>query len=311
MEAEDPTRTPEPGGTATRRAASEPESVQETLPFAEDGPVPFALTARARRAVAPDSLPSLRVLPDASDRSRERSLHDAIPVDLDDPHDTRPSRARALRRAGVALDDIAAELGVDDLVVRAWVDEVEPVRSARRRLRAVVGPDAAHPAEERRTRQVVQRHAAAERFRQTRREARRDATDRLADPTFATGLGLLAGVLETGVHAAVVTVRRREVGGAVVGWLLARAEVDPQRIRVLLRLAPQAPADVAAHRWAEALGLAAGQVSYTRWRAAPAADAEEATIRIADPAASARLAGWRDALLDRVAGDEPAPTAPF
>lgn len=307
MEAEDPTRTPEEPGAR----APEPEPVQEPLPLDANGPVPFTLTARARRVVAPHSLPSLRLLPDPSTAPQERSLHDAAPVDLDDPHDTRPSQARALRRAGVDLDDIARELGVDDLVVRAWVDGVAPARSARRRLEAVARDTGTAPADERRARQLVQRQRSAEAFRERRAEARAEVVDRLADPAFATGLALLAGVVEAGVHAAVVTVRRREVGGAVVRWLTGSADVEPSRIRVLLRLAPQAPADVAAHGWAEALGLPAGQISYTRWRAAPSADDEEATVRIADPAASARLAGWRDALLGHVAGADASPPDPF
>lgn len=318
MEAERP--TPPPPGAATRGSEADParpdvratdavEPVQETLPFSPDGPVPFTLTARARRAVAPGSLPSLRVVPEPDGRSQGPTLHDAAPVDLDDPHDTRPSRARALRRAGVGLEEIARELEVDELVVRAWVDEVEPVHSARRRLRAVRRPEVA-AGDERATRQLVERRQAADRFREVRAVARADAVARLDDPDFATGLALVAGLLETGLHAAVVTVRRRSVAAAVVRWLVGTAEVDPQRIRVLLRIAPQAPGDVAAHAWAEALQLPADQVSYTRWRAAPDAEAEEATVRIADPSASARLEGWQAALLDAIGGGAAGDTAP-
>lgn len=312
MEPERPTRPPAGSASDTPpearrrgvRATDAGEPVQETLPFSPDGPVPFTLTARARRAVAPGSLPSLRVVAGPGGTGQARALHDVAPVDLDDPHDTRPSRARALRRAGVALDEIARELEVDDLVVRAWVDEVEPVHSARRRLRAVRRPDVA-AGDEGRTRQLVERKEAADRFREQRAVARAGAVERLEDPRFATGLALVAGLLDTGPHAASVALRRRSVAAAVVRWLVATAEVDPRRIRVLLRIAPQAPADVAAHAWAEALQLPADQVSYTRWRAAPDAEAQEATIRIADPAVAARLAGWQDALLGAVAGGGP------
>lgn len=308
MEAERPTKPPqdretprsEQIGTGVRSTDAE-EPVQETLPFSADGPVPFTLTARARRAVAPSSLPSLRVVGDPVGPGQGRALHDAAPVDLDDPNDTRPSRARALRRAGVPLAEIARELAVDELIVRAWVDEVQPVHSARRRLRAVRRPEI--PAgDDGRTRQLVERRQAADRFRETRATARADAAGRLEDGDFATGLALVAGLLEAGLHAAVVTVRHRSVAAAVVRWLLGTAEVDAHRIRVLLRIAPQAPGDVAAHAWAEALQLPADQISYTRWRAAPDAEAQEATIRIADPAAAARLAGWQDALLDAIGG---------
>lgn len=305
MEAEDPRTAPDGRAAAP---PDRPQPVQETLPFAADDPIPFALTARARRVVAPDSLPSLRVLGAPDRRPQDRALHDVAPVDLDDPHDTRPSRARALRRAGVDLADIARELDVDDLVVRAWVDEVTPVRSARRRLRAVEqGSDTA--SRERSARRVVEQRRAEERFERVRREACDAAGERLGDATFSTGLGLVAGILDVGPHAAVVTVRRRALGGAVVRWLTGVAGVPPQRMRVLLRIAPQAPADVAAHAWAQTLGLPAERISYTRWRAAPDAEAEEATIRIADADASARLAGWRDALLRSVGGEPPRPPA--
>lgn len=325
MEAEDTTRTrverdDGPPTAGLDAAADAVEPVQETLPFPADDPIPFALTARARRVVAPDSLPRLRVLgappvragsagagtPVAGGpRPHGRALHDAVPVDLDDPHDTRPSRARALRRAGVDLEGIARELEVDELVVRAWVDEVRPVHSARRRLRAVDEAPAGDRSD-RGARQVVEHRRAVERFEQVRAAARADAATRLDEPGFATGLGLVAGILEFGTHAATLTVRRRALGGAAVRWLLETGQVPPQRVRVLLRIAPQAAGDLAAHAWAEALGVAPEQLSYTRWRTAPDAEAEEATIRIADPAAAARLAGWRDALLGLVSGEGPA-----
>lgn len=310
MEAERPTRPPSVAAPRDLdrdpqqpdvRSTDAAEPVQETLPFSADGPVPFTLTARARRAVAPGSLPSLRVVPEPEGPDQGRALHDAAPVDLDDPHDTRPSRARALRRAGVDLEEIARELDVDDLVVRAWVDEVVPVHSARRRLRAVRRPEIG-AGDEGATRRLVERRQAADRFREARAVARAEAVARLGDPDFATGVALVAGLLESGLHAAVVDVRHRSVAAAVVRWLVRTAEVDPQRIRVLLRIAPQAAGDVAAHAWAEALELPGDQVSFARWRAAPHAEAEEATIRIADPAAAARLAGWQAALLDAVGG---------
>lgn len=321
MEAEDTTTTPTDRrdgmpGDGPHPATDAHEPVQETLPFPVDGPIPFALTARARRVVAPGSLPSLRVLgrPEADGSAgpapQTTRLHDAAPVDLDDPHDTRPSRARALRRAGVEVARIATELDVDELVVRAWVDEVGPVHSARRRLRAVAEAPTGN-AGEHRTRQIVEHRRAAERFDAAREAARAEVGPRLTEPGFVTGLGLVAGLLEFGHHAAVLTVRRRDLAGAAVRWLLESGGVAPSRVRVLLRIAPQVAGDLAAHDWATSLGLPPGQVSFTRWRAAPDAEAEEAMIRIADPAAAARLAGWRDALLGAVSGDATAPDPTF
>jgi hypothetical protein len=69
---------------------------------------------------------------------------------------------------------------------------------------------------------------------------------------------------------------------------------------VLLRLAPVVAGDVEAHALADQLGVPVERVSTTRWRTAPDPDAVEVSLRIADPQAAARLAGWRDALLDDV-----------
>jgi hypothetical protein len=288
------------------------EAVQETLPFGPDEPIPFALTVRARRTVAPASLPDLRVLdradhapgvPSASTAVRSRRRPDDGPVDLDDPHDTRPARARALRRAGIGLGQIAEELDVDVLVAQAWVGEVGPVHSARRRLRAVHEPDADHR-DMRRSTVVAEEQQRARAFAERRDEARREGRRRLEDePAFATGLGLVAGVLATSEHTALVTSRDPALAAAALRWIVAATSVSPNRVRVLLRLAPQVAGDEAAHAWAERLGLPAEQIAFTRWRAAPDAEAVEATIRIADADAAGRLAGWRDALLARLAPD--------
>ncbi|MDX1619915.1 MAG: hypothetical protein R3320_02920, partial [Nitriliruptorales bacterium] len=133
-------------------------AVQAVLPLDLDAPIPFELTARARRAVAPASLPALEVVDEVSARP--------LPDDLqDDPADTRPARARALRRAGMSVAGIASELGVESPAVTAWIDDLEPVASARRRLRAVDGGRVAAPRD-------LRAVAAAERARQQYEEVR-------------------------------------------------------------------------------------------------------------------------------------------
>ena len=303
------------GRERDRREAAE----QVRLPFdlPDDAPIPFALTARARRAVAPASLPPLTVLPDADgpvpeepgsaqtgteqpdagevDGAQAR-FEDAVDDDLDDPHDTRPSRARALRRAGVSFDDIAVEVGVDPLVVRAWVDDVAPVHSARRRLRPVAagGGDA-------RAQRAVEQAGRRERddaFARTRGDARAAARDRVRqDASFTSGLGLIAGIAETGPHAMVLTTRDLQVASAGLRWLAATVDLVPERVRVILRIAPQAAADRLVHDWAAALDLPRERFRTTRWRHAPDADTVEAMVRIADPRVAGAVAGWRDALL--------------
>lgn len=168
---------------------------QARLPL-EDGsgaPVPYTLTVRGRRVVAPESLPDLSLLkpggeppPEgesgpapagtaAGDLVRDpvwEPAGDAGGVPDDEPAggvagptadarlageaasswpadqpihaglagevaDTRPARARALRRAGMGHAAIAHELGLGEMVVRAWCRGVRPPRGRRRRLIAV------------------------------------------------------------------------------------------------------------------------------------------------------------------------------
>ncbi|MBW3657494.1 MAG: hypothetical protein KY457_02575 [Actinobacteria bacterium] len=273
-----------------------PSPAQETLPFdaALDDPIPFALTARARRVIAPDSLPRLTLLDEPATAEPE------------DPADTRPARARALRHAGVDVDQIADELDVDELVVRAWVDDITPVRSAERRLRSV--PGGPRPEAQQRARVEARRRRAEEAFSATRDAAARAAADRIAgDPAFVSGLGLVTGVADVTPHGIVVTTRDLAIARAALRWLTSTVEIEPDRVRVLLRLAPQVAADVTVHAWHRATGLAKERFTTARWRQAPTADAVEAMVRIADPRVAGALAGWRDALLgsfDTGAGED-------
>jgi hypothetical protein len=296
-------------GTAPLPAVATGAGAQQPLPFdplpfddEADRPIPFALTARARRTVAPDALPPLEVVgPVARVAAREQRVGD--PADgadgqLDDPTDTRPARARALRRAGVPVARIAAQLGVDDLAVRAWTGDVTATPA-----------DGAGPAT------TSPRLALADDTDRTAHElaraaARDDALQRLgADPAFAAGVGLLAALAEIDTHAVTIVSTHPEVVARSLTWLAAHGGVDPDRVRVVLRLGPDAAGDLARHRWATALGLSVDRISHTRWRGAPAPDATEALVRLHDPALAASVAGWRDALLDPPTGDDPADVA--
>jgi hypothetical protein len=101
---------------------SSPPAAPETAgtDTAHDQPIGFALTARARRAVAPGTLPELSVVGVGATGSASGNGA------LEEPDDTRPARARALRRAGVPLSAIVRQLGTDPLTVTAWVGEVAP-----------------------------------------------------------------------------------------------------------------------------------------------------------------------------------------
>lgn len=269
-----------------------PPQVQQPLPFDDesDRPVPYSLTARARREVAPEALPDLELVTDArAARGRAPSGGVAGPAAedgaLDAPGDTRPSRARALRRSGLSLEAIARQLDAEELAVRAWLGGLAG-RSAPHR---VVVPPPGHDDDGSR---AAQTHLRA------RQRARGEAQERLrSDPTFAAGLGLVAGIADVDDHSIAVTTRDPRVAGAVTAWLMAQTATSPHRLRVVLRLGRGVAADIPRHRWAEALGLGIEQVTHTRVAGVADLD-EEALLRVADPAVAGAVAGWAQALLD-------------
>ncbi|MFA9445973.1 hypothetical protein [Egicoccus sp. AB-alg6-2] len=259
-------------------AARSVPAAQPLLPFDDeaDQPVAFALTARARRAVAPASLPALTVVTDApADGAVAR-----VPTPDDDPYDTRPARARALRRAGLSPRAIAARLPADELLVRAWVGES---------LAAVPRPTA----------RADDTTAAAHRAADSRRRTAADeAADRLRrDPPFASGLGLLAAISESDPHALTIAGTRAELVARGLDWLRDHAEVDAGRIRVVVRASHGTAADTVRHHWATRLRVEAHRVTVVRWPAAPAPDAVEVLVRVHDPRLAARVGGWCDAFL--------------
>lgn len=264
----------------TARDEAPGTGTQEQLPLpVDEEPIPFTLTARAKRTVAPDSLPDLAVV--GADGRR-------WPADPDG-QDTRPAQARALRRAGVSWAEIADELDVDELLARAWVEGVTPVHSARQR-REAPGRRASDSGLDRTAHQA---------FEAARDQARRDLDRHRADLVSA-GLGLLAGVIEVDPPAVVVATGDRALGGAAMRWLAEVVELDQHRVRAVLRLAPQVAGDQAADEWREALGLPGLRLATTRWSSAPHPQATELLLRITDPGVAGAVAGWRDALLQQL-----------
>lgn len=281
-----------------------PPPAQQPLPFDDeaDRPVPYALTARARRAVAPDALPELEVVapraavtpPTVSRASGREARAWADPSDgaLDEPEDTRPARARALRRAGTSVAQIARQLGVEELTVRAWVGDLGGRGGTGPTDATVVALPGIDPGGPRRDETAIRRLRAKE-----------DARARLAhDPDFAAGLGVLVGAGHVDAHGVGLVTTDRRVAAVAVAWLVEHAGVEVPRIRVVLRLGRKAAGDVARHAWHAELGLPLEQISHTRSRAGLSDDAVEGLIHVTDEALAARVAGWRDALLD------PAPT---
>lgn len=251
-----------------------------------DEPVPFRLTPKARRLVAPHQLPALEVV-------GEDTATAPVPEDLDDPHDPRSARARALRRGGMSVADIADRLQVDELAVRSWVGDLAGTRR-RHRLRAVAPPRRPIPTTDDVEARLVRRRAA---HQQERERAVAEGPGRLADPDFVRGLAFTVAAAELEEHAVLVAVRDRAVATVVCRWLVDHAGADPRELRVVLRLGSAVGADLAVHRWAEALSLPVDRISRTMWRSAPADDAVEAMVRVPDVTVAARVAGWRDVLL--------------
>jgi hypothetical protein len=277
---------------------------QVPLPFDDEAeqPIPFALTARARLTVAPHALPALRVLPAPPAPTRGPAI-DAPPVDVDDPSDTRPARARALRRSGVAVADIAAQLAVDELLVRAWTGNVAVARPARRPGRGT-GPAVAAEALHAGGRDARE-EAARTAFELARAAARDVARARLADePALAAGLGVLAGIAEITPAAVDVTTTDPRLAGAVVRWLTEVLGADRIEIRLVLRVGPRAAADLARHRWGRAVGVAPERIRTTRAVAGVNDEVVEGVLRLVDADLAAAAAGWRDALLDEAPADD-------
>lgn len=277
------------------------DPTQPALPLDHDpdAPVPYRLTPRARRLVAPDTVPDLTVV-EAPDDAPD----DEVPDDLDDPHDPRSARARALRRGGLSVDRIARQLGVDELVVRTWVGDLG---SARRRPRPALRAIASHRDDTADEDQLQRRREA---FRHARAAAFDEAPARLSDPAFVRGLALTVGTAEVDAHALVVRVRDRDVGRLVARWLVEHAGARVEDLRVVLRIGTAASADLVVHAWADALRVPAERVSRTRWATAPSDDAVEAMLRAPGTATAARVAGWRDALLGED-GHQPTGPVPF
>ena len=105
-----------------------------------------------------------------------------------------------------------------------------------------------------------------------------------------------------------ITTVEPEVASAALRWLRGQLDIDPNRVRVVLRVGPRVAGDLAAHRWARQLEVARDGVAVASWRQAPNDDVEQVLLRIADPTVAATVAGWRDALL-APPGDDPADVA--
>jgi hypothetical protein len=180
-----------------------------------------------------------------------------VPIDLDDPHDTRPSRARALRRAGVGARTRSPRSSrwTCSSPRPGWARSGPSTRPGGVCARSRGAPRDHRDHAPHATGGAEQPHGRGAVRRASRTRPRHEGRRRLEDPTFATGLGSSPASSRPPSTHALLTVRRPGARGG--GRALARRDrtsVAPSRVRVLLRLAPQ----VAGRRGRARLGRAAG-----------------------------------------------------
>lgn len=284
---------PDAATAAHHQPAAAPDGVDDG---ADDGPIGFALTTRARRAVAPASLPPLSIVAGTAAAQPATTATDGA---LEEAGDTRPARARALRRAKVPVSEIARQLDTDTFTVAAWVGEVAPTQEVAGSRVGEPGP--ADPAAEGAGTGPDSAEEEYLAYRLARAAAGDVARQRLTeDPAFALGAGILASVAEVDRHAVTLSAAAPELLARALDALAGELAAVRERARVIARVGPEAAGDLIRHRIAAALRLEPAQVSWTRWRGADRPDAVRLLVRVADPDLAATVGGWVDAALDTV-----------
>jgi hypothetical protein len=242
-----------------------PETAPETavealrLPLEGDEPIPYALTARARRVVAPADMPDLQVLDGPA----------VDPVDEDELDDPRSAQARALRRAGMPVAAIAGRLGVDPFTVRAWLGG---------RLAPVAVPASSEDKEE------LEASDAA---------ANQDFEDRIgSDPGFSAGLAVLGALADVDGAAVVLTSDRPAPLAQGLAFLRQEFGVTAEQVRVVLRLGSMLAGDRAIADWSVALGLPADRFRQVRSGRAPAPDGIEVLVRVTGSSMASTVGAW-------------------
>lgn len=238
-----------------------PESRAEALqlPLEAEQPIPYALTARARRVVAPDDVPDLQVV-DA------QAEHPVVEDDLDDP---RSVQARALRRAGMPVSAIAGRLEVDPFTVRAWLGgRLAPI--------AIVADDTDDDA-----RHEAPEPAAIEAFE-----------DRRTDPDFGGGLAVLGALADVDGAAVVLSSDRPAPLAQGLAFLRKEFGVEDEQVRVVLRLGSFLAGDRAIADWSAALGLAADRFRHVRSGRLPVPDGIEVLVRVTGSAMADTVSTW-------------------
>lgn len=294
----------------------------------DTAPVPFELTARGRRLVDPTT-PELRLVrqsgdpaidapaagPDrgrdgrghvadlasggAAEPAAQGAIDDArIDDELRNIDGPVHARVRALRRAGTATEVIRMRVDLDPLtlaVFRATDPDVassptSTTRSASRPQGRSVAPDLHHD----RPRGDADSASA----RSPLRNERASTAAAQAHMRAVRALACIATVGEVDAAGLGLTTNRIAVAATVVSWLRRDRGIRPAAMRVVLRVADVATADLVASAWADRLGVGRDRVATVAWRSAPGPRDVQAVVRVTDPELAAELttalARWPD-----------------
>jgi hypothetical protein len=274
--------------TAAAQGSLLPSSVPLPLAFEDEGDVPIAysLTPRARREVAPERMPSLRLVASSAEL-RESPLtgrsDDRQAGQLLDPTDVRPAQARALRRSGMPLSTIAAALGTDLELAERWTIGAVPVRSARR-CAAVTPPAMTAAVPSGRVRPSTGGALGRE----------------------AVGMAVALAVFDARVEGVGFTHARPEVLAAILSELRRCLPLEEWRVRVAIRVSEQLGVDRCRAATSVALGVDAARIVAGRWGDASAPDAMQISVQVADAAAARLVQSWSRG--DGTLADEVRPT---
>lgn len=227
-------------------------------------PVPYELTGRGRQLVDSD-IPDLRVVPDAASSAVPAEPVEATSIGAGGrvPADDEGSlgdelahvggalhaRVRALRRAGADRVEIGARLGLQPVTVAVFDapdDLPGPAADGSRvGLGDGDGDGGVSPS--------------------TRRSA---------------ALAVVATVGHVDRSGMTVTTGRIRSAAVVVQWLRQDVGTPVSAIRVVLRVADQATADIVARAWADRLGLGRDRVSTVAWPRSPGPRDVQAVVRV-------------------------------
>ena len=281
-----------PTSAERRLAVAQPQALP--LPFDDgaDEAVPFVLTAAAHREVLGRDAPPL-VAVGGSDQPSSGQPSSGQPSSVgsgkveapgdgssgEEVVDTRRVQARALLRSGMPVPTIAAALGTDAATVEGWTaDLVDELARRRRRTRARPlrsAPGATLPGAT---------PAAAAPPGEDLAALGPEGRARLA-PGLALALASTDGEGVSIVHD------RAQPIAVLLGAIRDRCAVDPARIRVAVRLAPELAADRTRTTLAEQLDVDADRI--TVGRAAPGASREmELRVDVIDATAARTVADW-------------------